>query len=345
MGKNLRLIGTTIYDDSVAPAFCDVFEKAIPTTEIDYIDWLLEIINKHKVDLIIPGIEADLYKWTENIQVLERSGVKILTNNLSLVNLCKDKWEFFQEVSKFDTKYLIPTSTESDYKSIVANYGLPFLLKPKRGFASKGIVKVSNEAEFNAHKNNISDKEIIIPLFDFNIIYKIAKDLENADSKELKITFNQIIALLNQFVSPMNINQDMVKEINRLIISQLNKLKEKIKSAYPDHSNSRHVKESNIINGIESKIKYIGGSYPNTNRFIYIELLIANILEDTDPNNKILKDNIDNLTLFFPSPYNEQNNTIKLDMEYKFYFYKVQYLINFLHDPSNPLKINPYFTN
>lgn len=156
-GKYLKLIGTTIYDDSVAPAFCDVFEKAIPTTEINYIDWLLEIINKHKVDLIIPGIEADLYKWTENIQVLERSGVKILTNNLSLVNLCKDKWEFFQEVSKVDTKYLIPTSTESDYKSIVANYGLPFLLKPKRGFASKGIVKVSNEADFNAHKNNISD--------------------------------------------------------------------------------------------------------------------------------------------------------------------------------------------
>ena len=154
-GKDLILIGTTIYDDSVAPAFCDVFEKALPTTEINYIDWLLGIIKKHKVDLIIPGIEADLYKWTESIQILEQSGVKILTNNLSLIELCRDKWEFYQAVSKVDNKYLIPTSIDSDFKSIVSKYGLPFLLKPKRGFASKGIVKVSNEAEFNAFKNNI----------------------------------------------------------------------------------------------------------------------------------------------------------------------------------------------
>ena len=27
-GKDLRLIGTTIYDDSVAQGFCDIFEQA-----------------------------------------------------------------------------------------------------------------------------------------------------------------------------------------------------------------------------------------------------------------------------------------------------------------------------
>ena len=155
--KELRLIGTSIYNDSVAPAFCDVFEKAVPTSDLSYINWLLDIINKYKVDLIIPGIEDDLYKWSENLGLLEKSGAKVLINNPSLIDLCKDKWEFYQTVSKIDQKYLIPTSLETDFLKIVSQIGLPFLLKPKRGFASKGIVKITNEAEFSIHKNSIPD--------------------------------------------------------------------------------------------------------------------------------------------------------------------------------------------
>jgi carbamoyl-phosphate synthase large subunit len=159
--KELRLIGSSIYDDTVAPAFCDIFEKAIPTTNIDYIDWLLTVIKKYEISLIIPGIEADLYSWTENIDIIKQSGAIVLTNRISLVNLCKDKWEFFQELSKVNNKYLIPTSVESNFNLIVSMYGLPFLLKPKRGFASKGIVKITNEIEFNAYKDKISKTLIV----------------------------------------------------------------------------------------------------------------------------------------------------------------------------------------
>ena len=65
-GKDLRLIGTTIYTDSVAEGFCDIFEQAIPTNDPNYINWLIQIIKKHQIDFIIPGIEADMYKWLEH---------------------------------------------------------------------------------------------------------------------------------------------------------------------------------------------------------------------------------------------------------------------------------------
>jgi carbamoyl-phosphate synthase large subunit len=35
--KSLRLIGTTIYEDSVAQGFCDIFEKAPLTNDENYI--------------------------------------------------------------------------------------------------------------------------------------------------------------------------------------------------------------------------------------------------------------------------------------------------------------------
>jgi carbamoyl-phosphate synthase large subunit len=156
-GKELRLIGTTIYEDSVAQAFCDIFEKAIPTTDEQYMDWLLSIIKKYNVDLIIPGIEADLYTWSSNKETIEKAGAILLTNNLSLIGLCKDKWTFYNELSKINSPYLIKTSLDTEFPVIVEKFGLPFLLKPKRGFASKGIVKVTSEEMFDLHKGQIGE--------------------------------------------------------------------------------------------------------------------------------------------------------------------------------------------
>jgi carbamoyl-phosphate synthase large subunit len=155
--KDLFLIGTTIYDDSVAQGFCDIFEKALPTSDKKYMDWLISIIKKYKVDLIIPGIEADLYTWSIHKGIIEKAGAILLTNNLSLIELCKDKWTFYNELKKINSPYLIRTSLDTEFNLIVDKFGLPFLLKPKRGFASKGIVKVINEEDFDLHKEQIGE--------------------------------------------------------------------------------------------------------------------------------------------------------------------------------------------
>jgi carbamoyl-phosphate synthase large subunit len=62
-----KLIGTSIYDDSVTPAFCDIFELAPLTSDESYIDWLCGVIEKHQVDMIIPGIEADMLRWNKTL--------------------------------------------------------------------------------------------------------------------------------------------------------------------------------------------------------------------------------------------------------------------------------------
>lgn len=154
-GGDLRLIGTTIYPDSAAEGFCDIFEQAVPTNDNAYIDWLLRIINKHQIDLIIPGIEADMYKWVEHIPEIEKSGVKILLNNKELISLCNDKWEFYETLKKHNSPYTIKTSLENNFEKLTNNFGLPFILKPLCGSGSKGIVKVNNKETFLEHKNNI----------------------------------------------------------------------------------------------------------------------------------------------------------------------------------------------
>ena len=153
--KKLKLIGTTIYDDSVAEGFCDIFEQAPQTAGDDYIDWLLNTINKHKIDLIIPGIEADMYKWVDHIPELERTGVKIVLNKSELISLCKDKWTFYEELKKINSPYSIDSSLVSDYDVLVKEFGSPFLLKPRKGHGSKGIVKVDSIDTFLKHAKDI----------------------------------------------------------------------------------------------------------------------------------------------------------------------------------------------
>jgi carbamoyl-phosphate synthase large subunit len=153
--KKLQLIGTTIYSDSVAQGFCDIFEQAPKTTDTGYMGWLLRVIKKHSIDFIIPGIEVDLYKWVERVSEIEESGAKVLLNNADLVHLCKDKWVFYKTLKKANTSHIIETSLVSDFEYLSNNFGLPFLLKPRCGFGSKGIVQIDHIDVFNKHKSKL----------------------------------------------------------------------------------------------------------------------------------------------------------------------------------------------
>jgi len=147
--KELKLFGSSIYKDSVAEGFCDVFELAPLTRSENYINWLLSTIKNHEIKLIIPGIEDDLYEWAKHISVIENAGAKVLMNDLKLINLCKDKWEFYEFLKQHTTNSIIESSLSQSYKTLNELFGLPFLLKPRRGFGSKGIVVVKNEDDFN----------------------------------------------------------------------------------------------------------------------------------------------------------------------------------------------------
>lgn len=154
-GKALRLIGTTIYEDSVAQGFCDIFEKAPPTNDDSYLVWLLNTIEKHSIDLIIPGIEVDMYKWAMHVSEIEKIGAKILLNDTRLIFLCKDKWLFYEHMKMNNSPYLIETSLITDFDVLVKKFGLPFLLKPRCGYGSKGIIRVENSDIFLEQQHNV----------------------------------------------------------------------------------------------------------------------------------------------------------------------------------------------
>jgi len=149
------LVGTSIYDDSVAPAFCDVFEQAPPTNAQGYLDWLLTILRRHSIDLLIPGIEIDMYHWAKHVPDIRGTGALPLLNEPELIALCKDKWSFYLRLAQAGVDCAIESVLDQDFNTLVKKFGLPFLLKPRRGFGSKGIVRVTSEEMFLKHRADI----------------------------------------------------------------------------------------------------------------------------------------------------------------------------------------------
>lgn len=163
-----RLIGTTIYNDSVAPAFCDIFEQAPFTSDERYIDWLREMIAKYQVDMLIPGIDADMQAWNELREQIIITGALPLLNNPDLIAACSDKWLFYEKLQASHSTLAIPSRLEGTYGEIEAEYGIPFLLKPRRGFASKGIVRVESEADFAEHQSSLGELVMAQPIIGRN---------------------------------------------------------------------------------------------------------------------------------------------------------------------------------
>lgn len=159
-----KLIGTTIYEDSIALGFCDIFVKAPMTSDDGYIDWLLKTVREYKVDLLIPGFDTDVQVWNEHIIELERSGVKVVLNKSDLISLCLDKWEFYKVLKKNNNPYAIPSTLCSEFDELPHDFNLPLLLKPKKGSASKGIVKVLDKETFESYKEKIGTELLVQPL-------------------------------------------------------------------------------------------------------------------------------------------------------------------------------------
>jgi len=145
---SLTLIGSTIYDDSIAPAFCDIFELAPPTDAPEYLQWLIDCIKKYHIDMIVPSIEADMLFWNLHGEKLTETGTFVLLNQSALIESCRDKWIFYQCLMGGAPQYAIASSIDGSFEEISAKYGVPFLLKPRRGYGSQGIHRIYCKEDF-----------------------------------------------------------------------------------------------------------------------------------------------------------------------------------------------------
>ncbi|MEO8361174.1 MAG: ATP-grasp domain-containing protein [Vicinamibacteria bacterium] len=142
------ILGADIYPDAVGQAWCDSFEQAPLTADEAYLEWLARVVEKHRIDLLIPGIEQDVYRLSDDRDVIKRLGCRVALNPKRLLDLARDKWLMDRELVRLEEPSRIPSSIDGDYSRLSEALGLPFIVKPRRSTASKGFARVEDRVSF-----------------------------------------------------------------------------------------------------------------------------------------------------------------------------------------------------
>lgn len=184
------LIGTSIYDSEVAKKYCNRFLVAPHTESNHYCDWLGKTIKEQLIDIIIPGIEIDVYKWNEIRDRIEEWGAKVVLNSRQLIELCWDKWLLYEKIKGLDKNVWIPSILQCNkYSDAEELLGSQMIIKPRRGYGSIGLHYMSNEKEFVFYKNenSIIQKRIFGEEYTVGAFYDRNSDLRKYISLERKL--------------------------------------------------------------------------------------------------------------------------------------------------------------
>lgn len=165
---DITLIGTDIYNDAAGRAWCDVFEQAPLTSSPGYAEWLMQTLDQHRVDMLIPGIEQDVHWLSDHRELLKGLNCKVVLNNENLINLSRDKWAMHQELEASNDESRIPSSLKGTFDSLSRSFGLPFLLKPRRSYASKGLVWVETRDDFERNATHLGELLMAQPIVGSN---------------------------------------------------------------------------------------------------------------------------------------------------------------------------------
>ena len=157
---DVHIVGMDIYNDAYGKNICDEFIQAIPAADETYPDFIKNIIEEKSIDLVMFGTEQEIHRLVNEKESLGNCYEKLVINNKNIIDLSNDKWEtyLFQESNNINA---IPTYIEGTYNELKEKLGSPFLLKPRKSYASKGIEKIHNKEEFEFYKKRVAEQFMV----------------------------------------------------------------------------------------------------------------------------------------------------------------------------------------
>ena len=156
----VQVVGMDIYQDAVGQHWCDEFVKATPGAAPEYTENLIRLIENFAIDLVIPGIEQDAARILDDYPTLSSSRAKFVLNNPSLMAVAADKWHMHRRLED-ERIAVIPTRIEGSFSDLARTFGLPFLLKPRRSYASKGISRIHSAADLDYWQSELGNNFMV----------------------------------------------------------------------------------------------------------------------------------------------------------------------------------------
>lgn len=112
----------------------------------NYIDSLIKICKKENVQAIATGSEPELKKVSQNSELFEEIGVKVLLNSWEIIEKCTDKFTLTKILKSLQIPYpdFFLYETEQDISKVKS---FPVVIKPRVGGGSQNVFLALDEEE------------------------------------------------------------------------------------------------------------------------------------------------------------------------------------------------------
>lgn len=151
--------------------------KVPKVTSPDYIPTLVDLCNRHDIDLIIPTIDPELPMLAENKEELEKSGAKVVVSHQDFVMVCQNK---HNTIDFFDERE-IPTPRIIDKDHL----RYPIYAKPFDGSSSENNYVIKDASELRDYHLE-DDSLLFFEYLDHTTYNEYTLDLYYDRNSELK---------------------------------------------------------------------------------------------------------------------------------------------------------------
>ncbi len=145
LGIGMHIIGTDSSPLSAALQLCDSKYVVSPVRHADYLDQILGLATRERVNLVVPTTDLDLKLLARSRSVFDAIGCCILVSRPEVIELCQDKRKAYRFLLEngFDTPFTLEAAEALSKR----DFSYPCFLKPWDGHASRGTAKVENIRE------------------------------------------------------------------------------------------------------------------------------------------------------------------------------------------------------
>ena len=118
--------------------------------ESNNLEKFIKLIRSNKIDVVLPGNEYDVLTLSKNKSLLESvTKAIIIVSPEKTIELANDKWQTYEYLKSkniaIPKTYLWTDKTSLD--DIVKDIDFPWIIKPRFGTASKGVMSITSLAE------------------------------------------------------------------------------------------------------------------------------------------------------------------------------------------------------
>lgn len=149
-----RIIGTDMNSLSAMTFRVDAGYKIPKCTDTSYFDRLNKICKDEKVEVLIPGSDAEMDVISNNLEKIDKR-IFVLAHPKETVNICRDVWNTYLFLKK--NKFYTP---ESYIPEEPRNLKFPLIVKDRFGGGSKNIFVVEDKKELDYALNALKKKNL-----------------------------------------------------------------------------------------------------------------------------------------------------------------------------------------